>query len=1232
MSYRILSSNVIFGDPDVGSEHAMVAAPDGTLQIERLDGNAVLFDVAGNLEADRINVTNLSIPNKVLSTDATGQVVLTGFDVDQLGNVEALTTGVLPSGRLQGGSYTLANLTATGTVTASTLVGNLDAGQLGSGTVPPARLAGGYTFDSLDLTSNISAGGWLNANIDANHITTGTLHDDRLQGSYAFDSLSLTSNLSAAWLHANVDASNITGTISADRLSGNYAFQTLTVTDVTANSVHIPSLEGSNVVLVSNADGYITASNVTLTEIEYLSGVSRPIQLQIDELQNGNIVGSNITNLDANNMTLGVVPDARMAGDYSFANLTLNGSLVAANVDANLDASQLVRGVVPSARLAGEYTLANVVVAGGVTAGTVSGNLDASQMTSGTIHPARLDGGSFSFASLDLTGNLTATTVHANIDAGQIVTGTVDADRIDLVGIRSNVVPVTTGLTLGTVSNTWSNVHVTSVHADTIDLSGNLVYRGNVVVTDLEQTHSNVVPTSSAYSLGTQSTPWSNVWANTVQAYGDVVVGGTLLNASGTPYLDLGNVETNVLPLVANLNIGTTDRPWESLTVNTATVANLTVTDRVLSSLVPAVPGLDLGNVDEPWGTVWADQVVGNVDAVNVYGELDANIVFVGGSIDDFVIKVPAGTQTEPGIRFIDDESTGLYLPQPATLGVAVAGETVLTTNASVVEVTGNIVPTTDATYDLGSTGSRWGDLHVANSVVAGPVTISSGNVTGVSTLTVTNGVQCDNVVASGTVSASTLSGNMDASYITSGTLESARIADGTDMNPANLTVSGALTVAGSTTLYPSGHVIPQSNLLYDLGSPTSVWRDVYLSGSTIYLGNATISETGGNVVMNRLVVDGTVTADGLTPPLSITSVEITDNAWTVLDDTAVGLDGGYVQLHGVGFAPACLVQVGTVNASSTTYVSSTVLRCLVPARPSGTYSVTVIRGDSVTATLPSSLTYSDVVSWITPENLGNIFFADPFVKSIVATSDSTVTYGNLTAIPSGTTLDAATGNLTGNILLENDSIFSIDVVSEDLENQTSEKTFLLDYKALNVSNVQVTDMSWSVLQQTALDSDSTGYILVNGSYFLSTDTVQIGGTPAATTYVSSSSLGALAPAKSSGLYDATVLRNGTPRGLIDGVKYSIPPSWSTASNLGEVDENTDFSYTFVATSDSSVSYTNTTALPPGSTLNTSSGVFTGNVTSLSDDQTFSFEVVATDQDFQTNVRTFLLTVLSCIE
>jgi alpha-tubulin suppressor-like RCC1 family protein len=508
-------------------------------------------------------------------------------------------------------------------------------------------------------------------------------------------------------------------------------------------------------------------------------------------------------------------------------------------------------------------------------------------------------------------------------------------------------------------------------------------------------------------------------------------------------------------------------------------------------------------------------------------------------------------------------------------------------------------------------------------------VTISSGNVTGVSTLTVTNGVQCDNVVASGTVSASTLSGNMDASYITSGTLESARIADGTDMNPANLTVSGALTVAGSTTLYPSGHVIPQSNLLYDLGSPTSVWRDVYLSGSTIYLGNATISETGGNVVMNRLVVDGTVTADGLTPPLSITSVEITDNAWTVLDDTAVGLDGGYVQLHGVGFAPACLVQVGTVNASSTTYVSSTVLRCLVPARPSGTYSVTVIRGDSVTATLPSSLTYSDVVSWITPENLGNIFFADPFVKSIVATSDSTVTYGNLTAIPSGTTLDAATGNLTGNILLENDSIFSIDVVSEDLENQTSEKTFLLDYKALNVSNVQVTDMSWSVLQQTALDSDSTGYILVNGSYFLSTDTVQIGGTPAATTYVSSSSLGALAPAKSSGLYDATVLRNGTPRGLIDGVKYSIPPSWSTASNLGEVDENTDFSYTFVATSDSSVSYTNTTALPPGSTLNTSSGVFTGNVTSLSDDQTFSFEVVATDQDFQTNVRTFLLTVLS---
>jgi hypothetical protein len=47
--------------------------------------------------------------------------------------------------------------------------------------------------------------------------------------------------------------------------------------------------------------------------------------------------------------------------------------------------------------------------------------------------------------------------------------------------------------------------------------------------------------------------------------------------------------------------------------------------------------------------------------------------------------------------------------------------------------------------------------------------------------------------------------------------------------------------------------IIPTSSDTYDLGSANNTWRDLYLSGNSIFLGNVTISETGWNKV-NSLV------------------------------------------------------------------------------------------------------------------------------------------------------------------------------------------------------------------------------------------------------------------------------------------------------------------------------------------------------------------------------------------
>ena len=57
----------------------------------------------------------------------------------------------------------------------------------------------------------------------------------------------------------------------------------------------------------------------------------------------------------------------------------------------------------------------------------------------------------------------------------------------------------------------------------------------------------------------------------------------------------------------------------------------------------------------------------------------------------------------------------------------------------------------------------------------------------------------------------------------------------------------------GLTTVYTTGHVVPTANIVYDLGTPTSRYRSLYLSGNTIYLGNASITTTSsGDVIINN--------------------------------------------------------------------------------------------------------------------------------------------------------------------------------------------------------------------------------------------------------------------------------------------------------------------------------------------------------------------------------------------
>ena len=248
---------------------------------------------------------------------------------------------------------------------------------------------------------------------------------------------------------------------------------------------------------------------------------------------------------------------------------------------------------------------------------------------------------------------------------------------------------------------------------------------------------------------------------------------------------------------------------------------------------------------------------------------------------------------------------------------------------------------------------------------------------------------------------------------------------------------------AGSIVLNASGANVNATTSGFYVNPVRSVTSS---SGLVSYSANEMIVTS--NVIMNTVTATTFVgngsQLTGVFTPMTISNVQITSNTWTVLDDTAVSVDGGYCLVNGSGFAPGSLVTIGTDFATATTYISANQLRVQAPAKSAGSYNASVIRGDTSTATLPLSITYSATPVWGTAVDLGTVTPSTAFSRTLAATSDSSVTYSNITALPPQTTL-ASNGTLTGNIVSgTTGTTYSFDVKATDTELQDALRTFLL--------------------------------------------------------------------------------------------------------------------------------------------------------------------------------------------
>lgn len=156
--------------------------------------------------------------------------------------------------------------------------------------------------------------------------------------------------------------------------------------------------------------------------------------------------------------------------------------------------------------------------------------------------------------------------------------------------------------------------------------------------------------------------------------------------------------------------------------------------------------------------------------------------------------------------------------------------------------------------------------------------------------------------------------------------------------------------------------------------------------------------------------------------------------------------------------------------------------------------------------------------------------------------------------------------------------------------------------------------------------------VTITGTNFKTGAKVVVNGVqPSVVTIVNSTQITFTAPANAVGSYVIYVVNtDGSTALAVPGLQYSGFPAWTTAAgSLGTSPKAISFSTTLAATGDAPITYSLASGtIPPGLTLNSSTGVLSGTTPTVNADTTYSFTIRSTDAQFQDTDRTFSLTVL----
>jgi len=225
---------------------------------------------------------------------------------------------------------------------------------------------------------------------------------------------------------------------------------------------------------------------------------------------------------------------------------------------------------------------------------------------------------------------------------------------------------------------------------------------------------------------------------------------------------------------------------------------------------------------------------------------------------------------------------------------------------------------------------------------------------------------------------------------------------------------TGKFNLSGSV----GSNIIPDTDVAYDLGSATYRFRDLYLSGSSIKLGAATITATGTAV---NLPAGSTIGGSAIGIPGGHLNVNIVADDSTVIVNTTtevVTAQGGFV-----GNVTGNLT--GNVTGNLTGNVTGTVTGNAgsvtngVYTTDTGTVTNTMLAGsivDTKLSTINTAGKVSNSATTATDANTGGTIVSRDGTGNFLANLITSNLLGNVTGNVTGNVSGNVTGNVTGNI------------------------------------------------------------------------------------------------------------------------------------------------------------------------------------------------------------------------